>query len=120
MINTQKHNLLEYIVGISLIIILCFYIYFNYTKELKFKHFMNSDEKLNQLIILDEKINNFIDKRFEIILFDDINTILNSFQKTLKQLIENERKQNISSEYLKYLYNIEKKFQTKEFLIRKD
>lgn len=107
-----------FILPFFLIILLSSYIYIQEIKEKNSLYFQHNDQ-INKLVELNSYINDFVNQKIELVVFDDIATKMNSFETILQSLIKDGIVNQLDVGYISKLKNIEKTYSNKRLQIER-
>jgi PAS domain S-box-containing protein len=107
-----------FVLPFFLIILLSSYIYIQEIKQKNSLYFQHNDQ-INKLVELNSYINDFINQKIELVVFDDIAMKMNSFETILQSLIEDGKLNQLDVGYINKLSNIEKIYSNKRLQIER-
>lgn len=94
------------------------YLYIKDIQEKNLIYFTHND-KINSLIEIDTFLDEFINKKIELIIFDDVASKINTFEDIIVFLIADAIQHNFDHNYIGKLKNISKVFENKKLQIQR-
>ncbi|MCK9336827.1 MAG: hypothetical protein M0P43_03235 [Arcobacteraceae bacterium] len=112
------YNIKFWILAFFLIILISSYIYIQEIKQ-KIYLYSHHNNQINKLIELNSYINDFVNQKIGLVVFDDIATKINSFETILEYLIDDGKINELDKSYINKLTNIQKIYSNKKLQIER-
>lgn len=115
---SRIYNIKFWVLPFFLIILISLYFYIQEIKQ-KSYFYSHHNNQINKLIELNSNINDFVNQKIGLVVFDDIATKINSFETILDYLIDDGKSNELDKSYINKLTNIEKIYNNKKLQIER-